>query len=91
MQRDSEGFHQLWSMFQNRALKTLDSVSSRQHSIVLWTSTLTEIGHVDKYLDKSRYIIQIWAAGRDKVIPELVRKGFKVIFSNHDALYFDCG
>lgn len=91
IQRDADGFHQLWSMFQNRSLEMLDSVSSRYHPIVLWTSALTEIGHVDKYLDKDRYIIQIWTTGYDKVIAELVRKGFRVIFSNYDALYFDCG
>lgn len=91
IKRDADGFHELWSMFQNRSVEMLDSVSSRQHPIILWTSSLTEIGHVDKYLDKSRYVIQIWTTGYDKVIPELVRKGFRVIFSNYDALYFDCG
>lgn len=89
--RDADGFHQLWSMFQNRAVQMLDSVSNRVHPIILWTSSLTEAGQVDKYLDKSRYIIQIWTTGHDKVIAELVREGFRVIFSNYDALYFDCG
>lgn len=91
IQRDANGFHQLWSMFQNRSLQMLDSVSKREHPVILWTSSLTEVGQVDKYLNKSRYIIQIWTTGQDKVIAELVRKGFKVIFSNYDALYLDCG
>lgn len=59
--------------------------------VILWTSGLTELGEVDKYLDKETYIIEIWTKGNDPLIAELVDKGFRVIFSNYDALYLDCG
>jgi hexosaminidase len=83
---------QLWDIFQKRAyMKLVEANGDKEIPVVLWTSHLTEEGSVDKYLDKDKYIIQIWTNGTDQVIAELVNKGFRVIFSNHDALYFDCG
>ncbi|CAA9994273.1 unnamed protein product [Nesidiocoris tenuis] len=89
--RTDDDFHQLWADFQARATKIHEEMAGKSKKLVLWTSTLTETGKVDKYLDNKKYIIQIWTLGRDKVIAELVNKGFEVIFSNYDALYFDCG
>ena len=48
-------------------------------------------GHVEKYLSKEDYVIQIWTTGKDEVIRELLDKDYKVIFSNYDAWYLDCG
>ena len=59
--------------------------------LILWTNSLTEEGHVEKYLSKDDYIIQIWTKGNDSVVKELIEKDFKVIFSNYDAWYLDCG
>ncbi|XP_069701627.1 chitooligosaccharidolytic beta-N-acetylglucosaminidase isoform X2 [Periplaneta americana] len=85
-------FLQLWDMFQKKAYaKAKEASGGEDIPVVLWTSHLTAEGAVDKYLDNKTYIIQIWTTGRDKVIAELVNKGFRVIFSNYDALYFDCG
>merc|ERR1711874_954662 len=50
-----------------------------------------EKGHVEKFLSNQEYIIQIWTTGKDEVIKELIEKDYKVIFSNYDAWYFDCG
>jgi hexosaminidase len=87
-----DDYLQLWAMFQKRAyMKAVEANGGKEIPIVLWTSHLTTEGVVDKYLDKNTYIIQIWTTGRDKVIADLVNKGFRVIFSNYDALYFDCG
>ena len=57
----------------------------------MWTNSLTEEGHVEKYLSKDDYIIQIWTKANDSVVKELIEKDFKVIFSNYDAWYLDCG
>lgn len=81
-----DGFHALWDRFQTRALQKLDTVSKQPHPIVLWTSSLTEKGRVDKFLSNSRYIIQIWTKAKDEIIAELINKGFQVIFSNYDVL-----
>ena len=59
--------------------------------LILWTNSLTEEGHVERYLSKDDYIIQIWTKGNDSVVKELIEKDFRVIFSNYDAWYLDCG
>ncbi|CAB3380680.1 Hypothetical predicted protein [Cloeon dipterum] len=88
---DSE-FLRLWSDFQERALTELTKANNGTRVPgILWTSHLTESGKVSKYLDSGNYIIQVWTTGKDQVIAELLQAGFKVILSNYDALYFDCG
>ena len=57
---------------------------------ILWTNTMTEKG-AEKYLDNDDYIIQIWTKGEDHDISDIIKKGYKTIFSNYDAWYFDCG
>lgn len=89
--KSKEDFLYLWTYFQNRSLAEVDKAYDNKQPIVLWTSGLTEDGHADKYLDKSRYIIQIWTTGTDESIAQLYRQGFKLIMSNYDAWYFDCG
>jgi hexosaminidase len=92
MGQTDDDYLQLWDIFQQRAYNTMvEANGNREIPIVLWTSHLTQKGAVEKYLDNQKYIIQIWTNGSDEVIAELVNKGFRVIFSNHDALYFDCG
>jgi len=89
----SEGaFIKLWDRFQTKAYEKLKQANgNKDMPIVLWTSHLTEKGYVDKYLDKDRYIIQIWTTGKDALIEELYNKKYRLIFSNYDAWYFDCG
>ncbi|XP_004525320.1 chitooligosaccharidolytic beta-N-acetylglucosaminidase [Ceratitis capitata] len=85
-------FIRLWAHFQDEALKRVDAVAQpNQPSINLWTSHLTKVPYIDEYLDKERYNIQIWTQGNDSVIQEILKRGFRVIISNYDALYFDCG
>nr|CAD7435306.1 unnamed protein product [Timema monikensis] len=90
--RQEEDFLELWDEFQTKALTKVEEANGGASlPIVLWTSGLTGKGHVEKYLDKERYIIQIWTTGSDELIGELVNKGYRIIVSNYDALYFDCG
>ncbi|XP_058465149.1 chitooligosaccharidolytic beta-N-acetylglucosaminidase-like [Malaya genurostris] len=84
-------FLKLWVYFQSNALERFDKSTEKKRSIVLWTSHLTEDSYVDKYLDKNRYIIQVWTTGSDPKLKTLLEKGFRVIISNYDALYLDCG
>lgn len=85
-------FLQLWSHFQTRALEQFDKSAKVKNSrIILWTSSLTESMNVTDYLPAERYIIQIWTAINDKQIIDLLERGYNLIFSNYDALYFDCG
>jgi hexosaminidase len=80
-----EDFLYLWSHFQNRSLEEVDKAYGNKQPIVLWTSPLTDDGNAEKFLDKERYIIQIWAKGTDQSIAQLYRQGFKLIMTNYDA------
>ncbi|XP_067643595.1 chitooligosaccharidolytic beta-N-acetylglucosaminidase-like isoform X2 [Eurosta solidaginis] len=89
---EEDDFHRLWGDFQNKALKRVDKVTNNSKPpIILWTSTLTQEPYIDQYIDKSRYIIQIWTKSTSLEIKAIVDRGFRVIISNSDALYFDCG
>jgi len=85
-------FLRLWGHFQTKALERVDHVAkSKKPLITLWTSRLTDVPFIDDYLDKDRYIIQIWTTGDDPKVQDILKRGFRTIFSNYDALYFDCG
>lgn len=81
----------MWKNFQDKAAQRVYSAAGKKMPIILWTNSLTEEGHVEKFLSYQDYIIQIWTTSEDSVIKELLEKDFKVIFSNYDAWYFDCG
>ncbi|KAL9896426.1 chitooligosaccharidolytic beta-N-acetylglucosaminidase-like isoform 1-T2 [Glossina fuscipes fuscipes] len=86
------GFTQLWGNFQMKAMRTVDSVAkNKQVPIILWTSLLTDPAHINRYLNKRRYIIQIWTEQNDSQVLGILERGFRIIVSNSDALYFDCG
>ncbi|KAL7732024.1 hypothetical protein ACLKA6_015787 [Drosophila palustris] len=85
-------FMRLWGHYQTEALKRVDIVAQgAQPPIVLWTSRLTDEPYIDDYLDPQRYVVQIWTKGDDLVIKKILKRGFRIIVSNYDALYFDCG
>lgn len=84
-------FYMLWDHFQSRALDALYVANEgKSIPVVLWTSGLTSIENI-QYLNPSKYIVQIWTTKDDSTIDRLLRNDFKVIFSNYDALYLDCG
>uniref|UniRef100_A0A034VP89 Beta-hexosaminidase n=1 Tax=Bactrocera dorsalis TaxID=27457 RepID=A0A034VP89_BACDO len=89
---EEDDFHRLWGYFQEKALERVDSISNGSKPLItLWTSSLTKEPYIDEYLDKSRYIIQIWTRGTSSDILPILKRGYRVIISNNDALYFDCG
>ena len=88
--RSEEDFIKLWDHFQTEALKRLYKQTSSNIPVILWTSTLTE-GEYLEHLSKDQYIIQIWTTGSDPQISNLLANGYRVIISNYDALYLDCG
>lgn len=89
---EEKDFMKLWGYFQDQALAKVDSLTPNEKlPIIMWTSRLTEAPFIDQYLDKDRYIIQVWTTGFDMKIKEILKRGYKMILSNYDALYFDCG
>ncbi|XP_014613786.1 PREDICTED: chitooligosaccharidolytic beta-N-acetylglucosaminidase [Polistes canadensis] len=84
-------FYLLWNYFQDKALDKLTLANGgKEIPVIIWTSGLTNIENI-KYLDSQKYIVQIWTTGTDLTVGRLISNNFKVIISNYDALYLDCG
>nr|QBG82656.1 beta-n-acetylglucosaminidase [Heortia vitessoides] len=88
---DSDSFLKLWNYFQKNAQEKAYKAFGKKIPIILWTSSLTNYKHIEEYLNKDDYIIQVWTTGFDPQIKGLLEKGYRLIMSNYDALYFDCG
>jgi hexosaminidase len=88
---NEEGFMSLWGYFQENAVNAFDKVRSKKVQIIVWSSTMTLEPFVSQYLDKDRYIIQMWTKGDSDEVKTLLENGYRLIMSNYDALYFDCG
>ncbi|XP_046962354.1 chitooligosaccharidolytic beta-N-acetylglucosaminidase [Vanessa cardui] len=88
---DRASYLKLWNYFQTKAQDRAYRAFGKRLPLILWTSTLTEFSHVENFLNKDDYIIQVWTTGVDPQIKGLLEKGYRLIMSNYDALYFDCG
>lgn len=84
-------FMTLWGEFQQSVEERFDNVINETIPIILWSSTLTNQPYLTRYLNASRHIIQWWGTSTDVTLQQLVQNGFRLIFSNHDRLYLDCG
>ena len=65
-------------------------------TFISWTSekTFKTLQNIVNYLFRDKYTIQLWTDASnpsDLTIKTVAEKGFKMIFSNHDATYLDCG
>ena len=90
--RTEQDFMDLWGIFQQKAVqKLVEANKGIEVPLMFWTSKMTKPKYIEKYLNKSKYIIQIWTDKTDKTIANLVNKGYRVVFSNYDHLYLDCG
>ncbi|CAH0551866.1 unnamed protein product [Brassicogethes aeneus] len=88
--RSEADFIKLWDHFQSQALEKVYEKAGKQIPVIMWTSHLTHKEYV-KFLPKDKYIIQIWTKGDDEQVSNLLENGYKLILSNYEALYFDCG
>ena len=89
----SQAYHQQWAAFQERAYQLFTAANDNENFTgIIWTNTLTsDKNHNLEYIDKDKYIVQVWTTGTDSTIADLLGKGYRVIFSNYDAWYLDCG
>ena len=89
---DDASYYEEWAIFQEKARKLLVKANNDvEVPGILWTSGLMEEGRASKYVDKNKYIVQIWAEAYKPLVGEVLQEGYKVIFSNKDAMYLDCG
>ncbi|CAG0879157.1 unnamed protein product [Cyprideis torosa] len=88
---DPQSFVKLWGdVFQKKAFERLRNLRENITAI-LWTSELTNPSHVEEYLHKDDYIIQLWTDSQAPSIAQLAKQGYRLIFTNYDAWYLDCG
>lgn len=91
MEHTTEGFMELWAYYLQKSVERLDKSLGSTTPLILWTSSLTEEPYLTKYIDKDRYIVQIWLEKNHTDIREMLENGYKLIISNSDSLYLDCG
>ena len=90
--RTEEDFLDLMGDFLDRAVKKLTEANKgKEKLLMIWSSSITEEKHLGKYIDKDKYIIQYWDTATNTMIKDIVNKGFRIVFSNYDRLYLDCG
>jgi len=88
---DDRDMKQLWSQFHVNQTRALDANFDGQKRLVAWTSTLTEDDLILQAFPPERSVIQIWYGKKEDKIAELINRGYKVVMSNSDELYLDCG
>lgn len=87
-----EDFLFLWGEFQRQASMAFDDQAKHNRTkFIMWSSALTEIDVILKYLHKDRYIIQTWVASNDTLPTNLLNLGYKLIMSTKNAWYLDHG
>lgn len=84
-------FIKLWNHFQNNAVQRLYKSAGKEIPVIMWTSHLTYEKYLLDSLPKDKYIIQVWTKGNDTQIDVLLKNDYRIILSNYDALYLDCG
>ena len=91
--REEEDFMFLWSDYLKRSVKKIKEAGMTNPNLVYWTNGLTKPENIH-HLDPKLFTIQIWSNSKDfsdNTIKTVAEKGFKMIFSNYDATYLDCG
>ncbi|XP_075234714.1 chitooligosaccharidolytic beta-N-acetylglucosaminidase-like [Lycorma delicatula] len=83
---------ELHSIFQEKALNKLINIDkNKKIDIILWSNELIEIKNIN-YLKMHNYIIQVWTPANDhNLLNHLLENDFRIILSNSDVLYLDCG
>ena len=86
-----DSYYERWREYHDKAFQIFTDVNEgKTVPGIIWTSKITKDRRAAK-LDRTKYIIQIWSDSNATLIKEVVEGGFRVIFSNYDALYLDCG
>ena len=89
--RKEEDFLDLWNIFLEKANNRFKVEAKRNIPLIVWSSRMTDAKYLTKYLDNKTYIIHLWNTAKDKSIPNILENGFRVILSNYDHTYLDCG
>lgn len=92
MGRRNEDFLQLWAEFHATQARVLNEVKGgRNDSTILWSSALTSPDVIERYLDKTTFVVQTWLEATSEIPAELLRLGYRLIVSTKNAWYLDHG
>ncbi|XP_053606493.1 chitooligosaccharidolytic beta-N-acetylglucosaminidase [Plodia interpunctella] len=93
---NQEGFMRLWAEFHAKALQIWDeelvaSGSKANESVMIWSSDLTMPDRIQKYLNKNRFVIEVWEPEESDVLDQLIDLGYRVVDVPKDVWYLDHG
>ena len=87
-----DSIFELWEDFQQKSSKLVQQKNKKKSTpIILWSSGLTSRTNVTEILPTDEYIIQFWDKIHSQSFEELLKNDYKIIVSNSDAWYLDCG
>lgn len=89
--RSEEDFIDIWNAFLVKATKAFKDVVKKEIPLIVWSSVMTSDKYLNRYLNNKTNIIQLWNESTEVSIPNIINSGFKVILSNYDHAYLDCG
>ena len=91
--REEEDFIFIWNHFLQESVRRIKNAGMDEPKLVLWNNGMTKAEHIH-LLDPNIFAIQLWTNSRDlsdQTIKTVAERGFKMIFSNYDSTYLDCG
>lgn len=89
--RTEADFVKVIQFYQKNALERIYERASRKIPVIVWQSQLTRPEYINTSYDRDNVIVQIWANANFTQNQDILDNGFKVILSNFDAMYLDCG
>lgn len=77
--------------YQAKTLERIYKRATREIQLIVWQSQVTRPALINTSYTSSNVIVQIWAPGNFSQNTEIIEQGFRVVLSNYDGLYLDCG
>lgn len=59
--------------------------------VIVWQSQLTRLQYLNSAYNASNVYVQIWANAKYPQNIQILENDFKIVLSNFDGLYLDCG
>jgi len=91
--RETKDFMYIWSHFLQESVKRVKKAGMTNPKLILWNNHMTKAEYIH-HIDPAVFAIQIWTNSKDLndlTIKTVAENDFKMIFSNYDATYLDCG
>lgn len=84
-------FINLVQYYNTKAMERLHKKAGSKIPVIVWQNQLTRPEYITSSYDTDNVIVQIWANANYSQNQDILDRDFKVLLSNYDALYLDCG